>query len=163
METVSGYRLYCPACEKPFVFCKRCYRGNRYCSVVCASAANKKNRREASIRYQQSKKGRRNHSKCQRDYLARVKNKTLVEKQNTLNGEHTENLQKNRELLIDKGSRIPLSAPIFVVGSPVQSKADALKGILLCNCCCATVQVIKDCRALHNMSGSYYLAMRAMR
>jgi hypothetical protein len=54
-----------------FYLCRRCDRGQRYCSPRCREKALRLQRREANRRYQQSPEGREDHRDRQREYRKR--------------------------------------------------------------------------------------------
>ena len=54
-----------------FYLCRRCDRGQRYCSPRCREKALRRQRREANRRHQQSPEGRADHRDRQREYRKR--------------------------------------------------------------------------------------------
>ena len=58
-------------CRQQHVICRRCDRGQRYCSARCATAARSATQRAAGARYQDSRRGRITHAARQRCYRAR--------------------------------------------------------------------------------------------
>ena len=54
-----------------FYLCRRCDRGQRYCSPRCREKALRLQRREANRRHQQSPEGREDHRDRQREYRKR--------------------------------------------------------------------------------------------
>ena len=65
-------RLYhCARCHSQVVICRRCDRGQRYCSVTCSKRARRDSVRRASRRYQKSDLGARNHARRQQRYRVR--------------------------------------------------------------------------------------------
>ena len=54
-----------------FYLCRRCDRGQRYCSPRCREKALRLQRREANRRHQQSPEGRLDHRDRQREYRKR--------------------------------------------------------------------------------------------
>lgn len=63
-------------CGAIFHVCRRCDRGQRYCSSACRVAARGRCLREARQRHQQSREGRQDHADRQRDYRARMRSVT---------------------------------------------------------------------------------------
>jgi len=55
-------------CRQVFFLCRRCDRGDRYCSRACAGQARHATLRAASRRYQQSRRGRGYHAARQARY-----------------------------------------------------------------------------------------------
>ena len=55
-------------CRHVFFLCRRCDRGDRYCSRACAHRARHATLRAANRRYQQSRQGRRQHAARQARY-----------------------------------------------------------------------------------------------
>jgi len=60
-----------PPCGVVFYLCRRCDRGQRYCSPRCREKALRLQRREANRRHQQSPEGRLDHRDRQREYRKR--------------------------------------------------------------------------------------------
>ncbi len=68
-------RLYnCLRCRSQVMICRRCDRGNVYCSK-CAPIARRDAENRAAVRYQASAKGRLNHAARQRRYRERLNQK----------------------------------------------------------------------------------------
>ena len=63
-----GIEVTCRACKRAFVVCRRCWRGQAYCSGPCQKLGYRQQRREATKRYQESNIGRRKHASRQRRY-----------------------------------------------------------------------------------------------
>ena len=59
------------ACGTIFYLCRRCDRGQRYCSPHCRQKALRLQRRQANRRHQQTPEGREDHRDRQRDYRQR--------------------------------------------------------------------------------------------
>lgn len=71
------FQLRCQAsgCLQIFFLCRRCFRGQRYCSPPCRAMARKLQHRRASAHYQQSPEGRLGHCDCQRNYRQRLRSR----------------------------------------------------------------------------------------
>lgn len=60
------------------MICKKCYRGNKYCSSDCQVAGSKEKRKLAQTKYARSRKGQLNQSKRQLKYRLKLsKNKRI--------------------------------------------------------------------------------------
>ena len=69
---VNSARLFnCASCRRQVVLCRRCDRGNAYCSRDCGEAARRQSQRVAGQRYQNSRRGRQKHAQRQRRYRER--------------------------------------------------------------------------------------------
>ncbi len=69
-------RLYtCVRCRCQVLICRRCDRGQRYCTRGCAREARQHRQREAAARYAASPHGRLQHAARERRYRARLRNK----------------------------------------------------------------------------------------
>ena len=75
-EATSLRFFLCARCRHQVVICRRCDRGQTYCSKACAQEARRSNQRDAGRRYQSSERGRANHAERSRRYRARKKNVT---------------------------------------------------------------------------------------
>ena len=60
-----------PSCGRRLLLCASCYRGHRYCSRRCSTAARTRSNRVSRRRHQRSCEGRRDHADRQRRYRAR--------------------------------------------------------------------------------------------
>jgi len=68
----SSARLFnCARCRCQVVICSHCDRGNIYCGKRCSQAARRDSRRQASGRYQRTRRGRFAHAERQRRYRQR--------------------------------------------------------------------------------------------
>jgi hypothetical protein len=61
----------CLHCLVLFCICRRCDRGQRYCSAACSASALREQRRQANRRHQQTDAGRQDHRDRQRIYRKR--------------------------------------------------------------------------------------------
>ena len=69
---VQSVRLFnCARCTKQVTICRRCDRGNRFCSRQCSQAARDEAQREAGKRYQGTRRGRQAHALRQSEYRQR--------------------------------------------------------------------------------------------
>jgi len=72
----SSARLFnCARCRCQVVICSYCDRGNIYCGKRCSETARRQSRREASGRYQKTRRGRLSHAERQRRYRQRRRQK----------------------------------------------------------------------------------------
>lgn len=62
-----------PPCGAVFYLCRRCDRGQRYCSARCREKARRLQLRQANRRHQQTPEGRADHRDHQREYRQRLK------------------------------------------------------------------------------------------
>ena len=70
-DTDSSRRFRCRQCDTPALICRRCDRGQAYCSEDCSALARVAQRRAAEQRYRLSGKGRRNNAARQRRHRER--------------------------------------------------------------------------------------------
>lgn len=69
-------RLYvCARCRIQVLICRRCDRGQIYCTGGCAQEARSRAQRAAAHRYAASRPGRLRHAARARRYRARLRNK----------------------------------------------------------------------------------------
>jgi hypothetical protein len=73
-EQVPFRQRFCraQACGSVFYVCRRCDRGQRYCSERCRDKARREQRRAANRRHQGSPEGRLDHRDRQREYRRRL-------------------------------------------------------------------------------------------
>ena len=68
-------RCRASGCQKTFYLCKRCDRGQSYCSAPCRALAQRLQHRRASARYQRTSEGRLSHCEWQRSYRQRLRHR----------------------------------------------------------------------------------------
>ena len=66
----SARFFLCALCRKQVLVCRRCDRGQLYCSSVCSEQRRAQRQREARARYASTRAGRRNNAERQRRYRA---------------------------------------------------------------------------------------------
>ena len=72
---MASDRIYdCPCCDVRVRICRRCDRGNRYCSKLCAKKMRTQSLRKANSRCQKTAAGRRNYARRSYEYRRRRKN-----------------------------------------------------------------------------------------
>ena len=67
----TGRIFKCVRCIKQVIICRRCDRGQRYCSPDCSKTARIIHNARHSHRYQQSREGRLKHARRMRHYRRR--------------------------------------------------------------------------------------------
>jgi len=70
MDSV-GFKIQCKDCGFCFYICKRCYRGQVYCSSACRQRGYRKTRRKAQEKYRRSPEAREDHREAQQRYRNR--------------------------------------------------------------------------------------------
>jgi hypothetical protein len=116
-------RLYhCARCHCQVILCRRCDRGNVYCTKGCAVEARTDSLRRAAERYRSTRRGRHNNAERQRRFRNRQREKVTH--------------QGSRPLL---GLVLLLLALNTVQNRPEAPRDDAQTGIYchLCHCECA--------------------------
>ena len=74
--------LQCKHCKLEFYICRKCYRGQVYCSSSCRDKAHLKAHRQRQSRYRATKKGREAH--CRNEKMRRMgKNKKTMADEGT--------------------------------------------------------------------------------
>ena len=77
-EVVFRLRV-CRGCNAVFSICRRCDRGQRYCSPECRVPALREQRRRANHRHQCSPEGRLDHRDRQREYRKRCAQRRVTD------------------------------------------------------------------------------------
>lgn len=67
----SAHLFNCARCRCQVAICSHCDQGNIYCGKRCSQAARRQSLREASKRYQKTRRGRFAHAERQRRYRQR--------------------------------------------------------------------------------------------
>ena len=75
METAARFYL-CACCRAQVLICRRCDRGQIYCSPSCSIPARQRSVRDSGRRYQASRAGRFKHAERSRRYRQRQQNVT---------------------------------------------------------------------------------------
>ena len=65
MSVLLSLQLQCRWCDVEFCICRRCFRGQAYCSDGCRLSCRRKNHREAQRRYRQTEKGKKGHREAE--------------------------------------------------------------------------------------------------
>ena len=63
--------FFCASCAQPVRICGSCFRGQRYCSRVCAKATRRRQQDDAGARYRASPRGARCGARRQKRYRLR--------------------------------------------------------------------------------------------
>lgn len=63
-----GIELICPTCSVYFFCCRKCWRGNKYCSSSCRVEARKIKQREYEKKYSSTLAGKESRRKRQRKF-----------------------------------------------------------------------------------------------
>ena len=65
----ESFRMYmCARCQRLVLICRKCDRGNIYCSKLCSQEMRKESLRRSSRKYQASLKGQLQHAARQEQY-----------------------------------------------------------------------------------------------
>ena len=106
----SARFFLCALCRKQVVVCRRCDRGQRYCSKTCSRIRRVQLQHEAKARYASSRAGRLNNAERQRRHQARLRDQKkpvpeIVTDQGSAPGDPPDNLVRDRSGLINKPNR----------------------------------------------------------
>lgn len=63
-----GIELVCPTCAVQFFCCRKCWRGNKYCSSLCRVEARKTKQREYEKKYSSTLAGQESRRKRQKKF-----------------------------------------------------------------------------------------------
>lgn len=77
-------QVNCSRCGLRFSICRRCWRGQAYCSDECRSAGGILTHRNAQRRYRQTSKGRCAHREAERRRRMRLSKKTVDDVSSTV-------------------------------------------------------------------------------
>jgi hypothetical protein len=93
-----SYRIYnCAGCAKQTILCRKCDRGNIYCSETCAAERRCRSLQQAGARYQKTLKGRHAHAQRQKCYRQRVSvSEEKVTHQGSIPEQECVSLEKNK-------------------------------------------------------------------
>lgn len=100
-------QICCRQCGLYFSVCRKCYRGQAYCSDSCRNIGYRRLHRDAQKRYRKKKKGRQSHRDAERRRRWKLWEKS----------QRKENCLNNRK---DTGKSLKQRTPLFV-------KEEALK------------------------------------
>lgn len=68
---MDAFNLICNQCSSSFHICKKCYRGQTYCSSACSTIGYSHRRKQAQNSYQKTRRARIKHALRQQKYRAR--------------------------------------------------------------------------------------------
>ena len=80
MENVLGYVLGCKTCQKVFVVCRPCYRGQKYCSNTCRSSGYALSRKAARQKFEKTIEAKLDHRDRSQRYRQTMKQKSVTDK-----------------------------------------------------------------------------------
>ena len=64
----EGISIHCPHCGNIFSICKKCWRGQRYCSLSCRKTARKNNLKKYQKKYLSTDKGKHSNNVRQKRF-----------------------------------------------------------------------------------------------
>lgn len=105
MET-SSRLYYCALCHIQCLICTACDRGQIYCSPDCSRVARKHSVRSAEKRYQNTYRGKINHSLRQKRYREHLKQKVTDQGSQIQSKNALLKSVKNKALAIGSSSRL---------------------------------------------------------
>lgn len=91
---IEGHRIKCKFCEKFFIVCSTCYRGQEYCGDECRSRSRRRNNRASSRAYQKTHRGKKNHAARQQSYRSKLSHLKKVTHQSSAS--NTTSLKSSR-------------------------------------------------------------------
>jgi hypothetical protein len=65
---MDGVHLICKSCGLEFRVCRKCWRGQNYCSKICSKIARTLSSRKSQKKYSRTPKGRQSHRLKQKRY-----------------------------------------------------------------------------------------------
>ena len=80
MKNVLGYVIGCSTCQKIFVVCKPCYRGQKYCSNSCRASGYELSRKVARQKYEKTIEAKLDHRDRSQRYRQSLKQKSVTDK-----------------------------------------------------------------------------------
>lgn len=90
-----GIELICPTCSVHFFCCRKCWRGNKYCSSLCRVDARKTKQRKYEKKYSSTLAGKESRRKRQRKFrLKKEFQQNVTEQSMKTNLDHAIHAQK---------------------------------------------------------------------
>lgn len=90
-----GIELICPTCFVHFFCCRKCWRGNKYCSSLCRVESRKIKQREYEKKYSSTLSGQESRRKRQRNFrLKKEFQQNVTEQTMKINLDHAIHEQK---------------------------------------------------------------------
>ena len=132
-------KIECRWCHLLFCICRRCFRGQAYCSDECRIAGKRRSHRESQRRYRQSPKGKKAHREAE-------------------NRRRYGLSQKNQKKM-DDGTSTGLSRGCKVLSASVQSILLELGRTGRCHCCGSWGVIVKQFPRRGYGSGKYKVEM----
>lgn len=75
---MEGVQVCCGICGHNFSVCRKCWRGQKYCSKLCSKEARHRLRIKVQAKYRKSQKGKLKQSNHQNKYRAQKKKEKIV-------------------------------------------------------------------------------------
>ena len=73
MNNLVGLVLSCQCCQKYFVICKSCFRGQKYCSLLCKETGYAFTKKRARDKFESTFEAKLDHADRQARYRKRKK------------------------------------------------------------------------------------------
>lgn len=73
-----GVQVSCAICNKDFSICRKCWRGQKYCSKACSKEARRRSRIKSQEKYRKSRKGRLKQSEYQNKFRSKEDEEKIV-------------------------------------------------------------------------------------
>lgn len=109
-----GVQVSCLICNKNFSICRKCWRGQKYCSKVCSKEARRRSRVKSQEKYRKSRNGKLKQSKYQNNFRSKRNEEKIV-------SDHSSKVELDRikrtpdlTICIFCGSRISKLIPLEV-------------------------------------------------
>ena len=110
MSVLLSLQIRCRWCAIAFCICRRCFRGQAYCSEGCRISGRRKSHREAQRRYRQTEKGKKAHREAEnrrRHGLTRKNQKNMDDRTSTaLLAWCTRSIKAAKGRLLDMGTAV---------------------------------------------------------
>ncbi len=75
---MHGVQVSCSICNKDFSICRKCWRGQKYCSKACSKEARRCNRIKSQEKYRKSRNGKFKQSKHQNNFRSKKDEEKIV-------------------------------------------------------------------------------------
>ncbi len=132
-------KIECRWCHLLFCICRRCFRGQAYCSDECRIAGKRRSHRESQRRYRQSPKGKKAHREAE--------------------NRRRYGLSQENQKKMDDGTSTGLSRGCKVLSASVQSILLGLGRTGRCHCCGSWGVIVKQFPRRGYGGGKYKVQM----
>ncbi len=109
---MHGVQVSCSICNKDFSICRKCWRGQKYCSKTCSKEARRRCRIKSQGKYRKSRNGKFKQSKHQNNFRSNKDEEKIVSDHSSKVESYQIKTTPDLTICIGCGSRISALIPL---------------------------------------------------